>query len=273
MGFVGLTRRHRAAISTESFGAIRSAVNGHDPRNNNYMLTRQHNDDVIGQRAGTQARTPIEASRIPGHHRPVRRAVRPHRGRWQRCHQGRTNQLRGSGFAFLQDGSLTTKDYFAKQKGLAKPDTQYQRWGGTVGGPIVRDKLHFFGSVERFSIDRPNTINIPSRPDLNGTQLTRDRVWNTIARGDHQINNSATYSVRWLREQSPQANQIITPPAITPAAAREESDVDQTLSTNLNLVLSNTKVSTLRLTWTRENVTFANACFKQATAATCRSAM
>src|SRR4029450_2976869 len=70
-----------------------------------------------------------------------------------------------------------------------------------------------------------------------------------------------TYSVRWLREQSPQANQIITPPAITPAAAREESDVDQTLSTSLNYVLSNTKVSTLRVTWTRENVTFANHCF------------
>ncbi len=123
--------------------------------------------------------------------------------------------------------------------------------------------MHFFASLERFAIDRPNTINIPARPDLNDQQTTQDRVWNTIIRGDHQINANNTYSVRWLRETSPQMNQIIptATQAVTAGAAREESDVDQTLSTNLNSVLSNTKVNTLRLTWTRENVAFANACF------------
>jgi hypothetical protein len=264
VGFVGLLPGIVPSISTESFGSDSISVNGQDPRNNNYMLDGgNNNDDVIGQRAGTQARTPIEAIQefqvITGQYDA--QYGRTSGAVINAVTKAGTNQLRGSGFAFLQDGTLTTKDYFARQKGLAKPDTGYQRWGGTIGGPIVKDKVHFFGSVERFSIDRPNTINIPSRPDLNGTQLTRDRVWNTIVRGDHQVNNNATYSVRWLREQSPQANQIITPPAVTPAAAREESDVDQTLSTNLNLVLSNTRISTLRVTWTRENVTFANACF------------
>ena len=62
----------------------------------------------------------------------------------------------------------------------------------------------------------------------------------------------------------PQTNQIIAPNTTQAAAARanrEESDVDQTLATNLNTVLSNTNVNTLRLTWTRENVAFANSCF------------
>jgi hypothetical protein len=37
-------------------------VNGQDARNNNYTLDgANNNDDVIGQRAGTQARTPLEA--------------------------------------------------------------------------------------------------------------------------------------------------------------------------------------------------------------------
>ena len=80
-------------------------------------------------------------------------------------------------------------------------------------------------------------------------------------RSPGQRNN--TYSVRWLRETSPQKNQIIpnATQAVTARAAREEADVDQTLATNFNTVLSNTKVNTMRLTWTRENVTFANACF------------
>ena len=262
VGFVGLLPGIVPSISTESFGSDSISVNGQDPRNNNYMLDGgNNNDDVIGQRAGIQARTPIEAIQefqvITGQYDA--QYGRTSGGIINAVTKAGTNQLRGSAFAFLQDGSLTKKDYFTIQRGSAKGDTQYQRWGGTVGGPIVRDKIHFFGSLERFSIDRPNIINILARPDLNGTQLTRDRVWNTIVRGDHQVNNSTTYSVRWLREQSPQANQIIG--AVSPAAAREESDVDQTLSTNLNMVLSNTKVSTLRVTWTRENVTFANACF------------
>jgi hypothetical protein len=264
VGFVGLLPGIVPSISTESFGSDAISVNGQDPRNNNYMLDGgNNNDDVIGQRAGSQARTPIEAIQefqvITGQYDA--QYGRTSGAVVNAVTKAGTNQLRGSAFAFYQDGSLTTKDFFAKEKGLAKPDTQYQRWGGTVGGPIVRDKIHFFGSLERFSIDRPNIINIPARPDLNGTQLTRDRVWNTVIRGDHQINNNTTYSVRWLRETSPQKNQIIGPPPLPPAAAREESDVDQTLATNLNLVLSNTKVNTLRVTWTRENVTFANACF------------
>ena len=121
--------------------------------------------------------------------------------------------------------------------------------------------MQYFFSLERFAIDRPNTIVIPARPDLNDQQTTQDRVWNTIIRGDHQINANNTYSVRWLRETSPQTNQIIptATQAVTARAAREESDVDQTLATNLNTVLSNTNVNTLRLTWTRENVAFANS--------------
>ena len=124
--------------------------------------------------------------------------------------------------------------------------------------------MHYFGSLERFAIDRANTIVFPTRPDLNDQQTTQDRVWNTIVRGDHQLSPNHTYNVRWLREQSPQIEPDRAdrrPSFPTGRAAREESDVDQSLAVNLNSVLSNTKVNTLRVTWTRENVTFANACY------------
>ncbi len=266
IGFVGLLPGIVPSVSTESFGSDSISVNGQDPRNNNYMLDGgNNNDDVIGQRAGTQARTPIEAIQefqvITGQYDA--QYGRTSGAVVNAVTKAGTNQFKGVAFGFLQNASLTTKDFFAKQNGTAKPDTSYQRWGGTFGGPIVMNKIHFFGSLERFAIDRPNTINIPSRPEYNGTQVTEDRVWNTVIRGDHQVNNANTYSVRWLREQSPQVNQIIATgtQAAAPAAAREESDVDQTVSANWNTVISGTKVSTFRVTWTRENVTFANNCF------------
>ena len=124
-----------------------------------------NNDDVIGQRAGTQARTPIEAIQefqvITGQYDA---RVRPHlrRGR-QRGHQGRApTSVRGSAFGFFQDGSLTTKDFFAKEKGLAKPDTQYQRWGGTVGGPIVQRQDAYLREP-RAVLDRPARTRSTSR--------------------------------------------------------------------------------------------------------------
>ena len=262
VGFVGLLPGIIPSISTESFGGDSISVNGQDPRNNNYMLDGgNNNDDVIGQRAGTQARTPIEAIQ---EFQVITNQFDAEFGRTagavvNAVTKAGTNQIRGSGFGYFQRGDWTNKDFFAKEKNLPKANTKYDRWGGTVGGPIVQDKLHYFASLERFAIDRPNTINIPARPDLSTTTATLDRVWNTIVRGDHQLTRNNTYSLRWLREASPQTNQIINGASL--AASRAESDVDQTLSANVNTVLSNTKVNTLRTTWTRENVAFANDCY------------
>ncbi len=262
IGFIGLLPGIVPSISTESFGSDSVSVNGQDPRNNNYSVDGgSNNDDVIGQRAGMQARTPIEAIQ---EFQVITNQFDAEFGRTagaivNAVTKAGTNAVHGSAFGYFQDGSLTEKDYFAKKNSLRKADTSYQRWGGVVGGPLVRDKMHYFASIERFSIDRPNIILIPARPDLNDQQSTRDRVWTTIIRGDHQVNRNNTYSIRWLREQSPQENQIIG--AVTANAARSESDVDQTAAANINTVLSNTKVNTMRLTWTRENVTFGNNCY------------
>jgi hypothetical protein len=271
IGFIGLLPGIVPSISTESFGSDSISANGQDPRNNNYTVDGgNNNDDVIGQRAGMQARTPIEAVQefqvLTGQYdaefgRTTGAIVNA-------VIKSGTNVIRGSAFGFFQDSKMTSKDFLAKQRDLAKADTSYQRWGGVVGGPIIEDRMHYFGSVERFAIDRATTVVFPTRPDLNDQQTTEDRVWNTIVRLDHQLSGNHTYNVRWLREQSPQLNQIVptllaTGASVFPtgAAAREESDVDQSLAVNVNSVLSNTRVNTLRVTWTRENVTFANACY------------
>jgi hypothetical protein len=267
VGFVGLLPGIIPTISTESFGSDSITVNGQDPRNNNYMLDgANNNDDVIGQRAGTQARTPIEAVQ---EFQVITNQFDAEFGRTNGAiinavtKQG-TNQFRGSAFLFAQDARMTAKDYFARKNDNPKPDTSQWQWGGTLGGPLVRNRAHFFGSLERVTIDEGITINIPARPDLNTTTTERTRVWNTVARFDHQVNGGNTWGVRWLREYSPQFNQIIDPAvgqAATLAAVREEDDLDQTVVGTLNSVVSNTHVNTLRLGWTREDVAFANPCF------------
>ena len=108
-------------------------------------------------------------------------------------------------------------------------------------------------------MDEGITTNILSRPELNWTGIERSRIWNTVARFDHQISASNTWNVRWLREYSPQFNQIIG--SLTPAAVDEEDDLDQSVSATLSSVLGNSRVNTLKVNWTQEDVAFANPCY------------
>ncbi len=203
VGFIGLLPGIVPSISTESFGSDSISVNGADPRNNNYMLDGgNNNDDVIGQRAGTQARTALESVQ---EFQVITNQFDAEFGRTtgaiiNAVTKSGTNVFRGSAFAFAQDAEWTAKDYFAKERNLSKPDTQRREFGGTLGGPIVRDKAHFFGSLERVMIDRGAAIVFPSRPDLNWSPTTEDRVWNTLAKFDHQLNANHTWGLRYLRE-------------------------------------------------------------------------
>ena len=262
VGFVGLLPGIIPTISTESFGSDSITVNGQDPRNNNYMLDgANNNDDVIGQRAGTQARTAIEAVQ---EFQVITNQFDAEFGRTTGAiinavtKQG-TNAFRGSAFGFFQDAALTKRDFFAELNDLDKPDTAQQQFGGTVGGPIIQNKAHFFFSLERVRIDEGITVNVPARPEFNTTTTEATRVWNTVVRADQQITPNHTWGVRWLREASPQFNQIIG--AVTLDAAREESDVDQTVVGSFNSVLGNTRVNSVRLAWTQEDVSFGNPCF------------
>ncbi len=62
-----------------------------------------------------------------------------------------TNVVRGSAFGHFTNSGMTVPTIFVEQSGgrLEEADTAKRQWGGTVGGPIVRDKLHFFSSFER----------------------------------------------------------------------------------------------------------------------------
>ncbi len=275
VGLVALLPGVIANISTESFGSDAVSVNGMDSRNNNYMLDgANNNDDVIGQRAGSQARTPVEAI---AEFQVVTNQYDAEFGRTTGAiinaisKQG-SNAFHGTGAGLWQRAGFTRKDFFVKQNGLNKPNTQFQTYRANIGGPVVRDKAHFFFNLERGMVNRSNTITIPSHPEFNSSPVTQDRVWNTLARFDHQVNVNNTWTVRWLREASPQLNQIVpvtvaanvtlpSPLSVTQNASREEHDIDQTVIATLNSVLGHNRLNTVRVNFTREDVAFANPGF------------
>jgi len=57
-----------------------------------------------------------------------------------------TNKFRGSAFEFHRNSAFDQKGYF--DQGDDPPDFKRNQFGGTLGGPIVRNQLFFFGSYE-----------------------------------------------------------------------------------------------------------------------------
>lgn len=71
-----------------------------------------------------------------------------------------TNALHGSGFFNYRNQSLRARDFFEKQTTGPKPDYNREEFGGSVGGPVIKDKLFFFGAIERFR-ERQNLLVNP----------------------------------------------------------------------------------------------------------------
>lgn len=59
-----------------------------------------------------------------------------------------TNSMRGSAYLFRRSDELEAENYFQKKFGTGKPDFARNQWGGSLGGPIMKNKLFFFGSYE-----------------------------------------------------------------------------------------------------------------------------
>lgn len=68
------------------------------------------------------------------------------------------NELRGSAFFYVRDDALSARTTREKKLGLAKPDFRRYQFGGTLGGPIVKDRAHFLVSLERIDQQASATV-------------------------------------------------------------------------------------------------------------------
>lgn len=59
-----------------------------------------------------------------------------------------TNDLHGSGFEYHSNNHLKAWPWTGPAGQVNKPKLVYNQFGGTLGGPIIKDKLFFFGSYE-----------------------------------------------------------------------------------------------------------------------------
>ena len=80
-----------------------------------------------------------------------------------------TNSLRGTGYGFFRNGALDARNFFAPRDEPA-PDYRRNQFGGSVGGPISRDRLFFFADYEGTRITEGITqvTNVPTAAERAG---------------------------------------------------------------------------------------------------------
>ncbi|MBI1875277.1 MAG: TonB-dependent receptor [Acidobacteria bacterium] len=260
--FVGLLPG--VVYNPSSSGSDSVTVNGQHASGVQYLMDGgSNNDDLRGGGAGAQARTAIEAiqefqvvtSQFDAEYGAATAGV------INAVTKQGTNAFRGSAFGYYTNANLTSKDFFVAQQNLEKPDTSKQQWGGTIGGPLVRDKAHFFFSFERLALHEGQSRVYTTRPDKSFSAVEETNSWDYLGRVDHQLNSNHNYSVRYLWDHQPNYNQVIGNG--TKDTLYIEIDNDKTLVGTYNWVIGGTRLNTTRASYVYEKPDRGSALYQE----------
>lgn len=132
-----------------------------------------------------------------------------------------TNNLHGTAFFLGRDKALTSKDYFTKQANREKAQFSRQQYGGSLGGPLVRNKIFFFGAVEQMNEDSGIAVpdNVLNQQNILRTAQAAGRIpsWSVnpnpirfiprpatlllqTYKGNAQLNNQHSVMFRYARQ-------------------------------------------------------------------------
>ncbi len=81
-----------------------------------------------------------------------------------------TNQQHGSAWYYNRDKSMAATPWSSNLIGAGKPELKWHQFGGTIGGPIVKNKLFYFGDYEGFlqSFANQFLVTVPTEVQKQG---------------------------------------------------------------------------------------------------------
>lgn len=110
-----------------------------------------------------------------------------------------TNDFAGSAYEFYRAKSLNEKTQTEKLNGSAKSPYRRNQYGASIGGPIIKDKIHFFATAER--LERPTSYVINTGgiyPEFDGQAVPTPFKDNLLtAKASADINARQFLQVRY----------------------------------------------------------------------------
>ena len=120
-----------------------------------------------------------------------------------------TNKMHSSALLFFRHSDLTAEEYPQLQldrqqevpDGTNKPAYHRYQYGGTIGGPIIQNKTHYFAAYEGTNEQQNFTINTHGVwPDQDGVFPSKQNRWTYNIKIDHTLSNSQSVFFRWGAE-------------------------------------------------------------------------
>ena len=162
-----------------------------------------------------------------------------------------TNTLRGAIYDYIRDDSLNARHALS---GTKLPMSQAQ-YGGSLGGPIKKDRSFFFGNVEQRALDQTglttisgaNVAAINARLDAAGYRGPRIATGiypnpvdstNVLTKVDHQFSGRDQFSIRYSRYGVTAANSRGAGGLSAPTASSNLDNLDQAIAVSNTLILT-----------------------------------
>jgi hypothetical protein len=170
-------------------------INGGNGRNVNYQIDGgDNNDDTVG---GLLQLFPLEAIEEFNFQTSRYKAEygRSNGGVMNIVTKSGTNEMHGSWFTLFRDDAMNAITESERRAGEDKQTYRRYQFGGSLGGPILRDRAHFFGAFERTQQDTFQVVNtLGLFPQEDGTFTTPYRE--NLLTGKVTTNLSSTPSMR-----------------------------------------------------------------------------
>jgi TonB dependent receptor-like, beta-barrel len=146
-----------------------------------------------------------------------------------------TNDIHGSAFALFRDKSLNSKNFFETEK--APYDRQ--QIGGSIGGPIVKNKSFFFLSYQRTNEDTSGFVDTGGiYPQFEGSFPTPFDDTMLLARADFQLSDQQNVNVRYSHQGNDVTEQLIVDPNVGYGGPPAEN-ANQIASNRINSIIGN----------------------------------
>jgi hypothetical protein len=238
--------------AASSFEGGQVVANGTPSQQNVYLIDGMYNnDDRLGGSQGTQVRVVLDnieeyqvlsnqySAEFGGGAGAIINMIT----------RGGTNAFNGRAYTYFRDDRFNARGHFLPP-GAPKPDERTLQAGFAIGGPVIRDRAHFYFTLEKDHEDIAGQKRFPAA----AAPLARDmvgaftvRASNYFARGDVQLNPRNIVSVRWVLETAPTRGEGFNTNTETPDAQQWESDWDHLVSGSYTAIMSDRMSNVLRL--------------------------
>ena len=178
-----------------------------------------------------------------------------------------TNALRGDLYGYFRDAAFNAANALTGTT-LAMHQNQY---GGSLGGPLVKDRTFYFVNVEQRNLNQDGLVTIlpasvaainaklaatgyPGSLIATGTYTNPVDTTNVMAKIDHQVSSADQLSVRYAQYNATSQNSRGAGGLSAASASAALDNIDQTLGFGNTWSLSPTTVNETRAQVTRSDL-------------------